>query len=98
MNELNKIINEAQDKTLKNLNEINKILDSMAPPMKTEIPDHDCHNVPATVEGHCDVCSKYDQEQKNNKCEFCSSWETTKYPAEGGGDVYLCEGCPSIDK
>ena len=32
----------------------------------------------------------------SNKCEFCDSVETTKYPAEGNGDIYLCEDCHSI--
>ena len=34
--------------------------------------------------------------KKNKKCEFCDSIETIKYPAEGWGDVWLCDDCKSI--
>ena len=62
LTQLNELINQSQDETIKNLNKINQILDSMT----------------------------------SNKCNFCDSTDTTKYPAEGEGDVYLCEDCRAI--
>lgn len=41
--------------------------------------------------------AKLVEEPEIHKCEFCDETETTKYPAEGQGDVYLCEDCRSRD-
>ncbi|MEK6882219.1 MAG: hypothetical protein AABY22_21555 [Nanoarchaeota archaeon] len=49
----------------------------------------------------CKACGEYKKEYTGrtygqNKCEFCDSVETIRYPAEGSGDVYLCEDCRSV--
>ena len=54
----------------------------------------------STIPQQMEVAAKfrkqaYEQFYSQYKCEFCDSTDTVKYPAEGRGDVYLCEECRS---